>query len=143
MNTLQEIDDKLKEFAAKSAVISEYQFDEFTGDFTSNNHDYPLFWATPARMRIVNGQVSFFVTLAVMDVQYEKSDLMKTLSDLAIILQEVLTYFDDDSENFMYYSVISGDFLPFSQGIDNACGWQGEIEFRLKFEANNTAIRFK
>lgn len=143
MNTLQEIDNKLKEFCANSSVINEYVFDEFTGEITSDNHNYPLFWATPVKMRIVNGQISFFLTLSVMDIQYENSDLMKTLSDLSIILGEVMTYIDDDSDNFMYYDVVSGDFLPFSQGIDNACGWSGDVEFRLKFEVSQSEIRFK
>lgn len=142
-NTLQEIDNKIKEFCDKSLVINEFVFNEFTGEFESQNHNYPLLWATPEKMSIAKGQVSFFISVSVMDTQYEKSDLVKTLSDLAIVLTELLTYVDDDSENFMFYDVIAGDFLPFSQSIDNVCGWQGSIEFRLKFMASMSEIRFK
>lgn len=143
INTLQEIDNKIKDFCEnRSAVVNEYSSGDFT-TFTSSDHRYPLVWATPTRMRLSAGQISFVLNLVVMDIAYDKNDMVKTLSDLSIIVSEILSWLDDDSDNHYYFAEIASEFQPFYRGVDNACGWQGDVVFNLSFDSETTKIRMK
>src|ERR1035437_2435193 len=97
-NTLFEISNKMQEFADANGGISEYVMDDYT-NFISSNHKYPLLWATPTRMRVQAGQVQFIVNVAIMNILYDKNNMVKMLSDLADSCLQLFTFFDDNSQN--------------------------------------------
>lgn len=144
LNTYEEINRKLEEFTnliTDSALI-EYNCDDFTR-FSANDHSYPMLWVTPLNMNVVDGQITFIMQLNFMDIVGEKTDMMKTLSDVAITVGECLAYLDDDSDNNNYYASLTAPFTPFFRQIDNVTGWQGQVSFNLAYPANTELIRWK
>lgn len=139
VNSLKEIINKIEQFCTVTG-IPEFQADDFS-KFTSSDHRYPLIWVTPINFVLVNGQATYGLDIAVMDVVYDTNDLMQVLSDLTIILAELQTYIDDDSENCNYFASINSSFEPFYRGIDNVCGWKGRIDFKTSFQARVSDIR--
>jgi hypothetical protein len=85
--------------------------------------------------------MTFTTTVAFMDILSPTTDEIKLLSEQAITVGELLSFLDDDQENFQYYIQIESEFLPFFRGQDNTCGWTGDLKFVMKFEADSQAIR--
>jgi len=144
INTIKEIDNKLQTFCNLSAIVNEYQSGDFS-TFNSADHQYPLIFMTPLKFRIQNGVVQFVSNISFIDLCYEKSDLMKVLSDLAILITELFIYLTDDSDNDMYFITLAqvSEFQPFYRQIDNTCGWQGDVQFNLAINTDSTNIRQK
>ena len=144
INTLQEITKKIKEFCDKSAIVNQYLEGDFSL-FNSSDWHYPLIFVTPIKNRITNTLIQFIFNVSFIDNCYEKSTLMKILSDLFIIVTELYIYLSDDAENQQYFITLAqpSEFQPFYRGIDNTCGWQGDVTFNLTMNMNVENIRFK
>lgn len=146
LNTYEEINNKLKTFVdnISDSVLIEYNSDDFT-KFNSDDHSYPMLWATPIRMSVVEGQITFIISISIMDIVGEKSEMMKTLSDTAITVGELMSWIDDDSDNLNYFVSLTADFEPFlkDRTNDKVTGWQGQLTFRLAYPANTELIRWK
>src|ERR1035437_3417804 len=119
-NTLKEISDNMQEFVTANGGISQYVMDDYS-NFVSSNYKYPLLWATPTRMRVQAGQVQFVINVAVMNILYDKNDMVKMLSDLADTVTQLFTFFDDNSQNDTYYVTQQNpaEGTPFFINIDN------------------------
>jgi hypothetical protein len=144
INTIKEINDKLQAFVNLSAIVNEYQSGDFS-TFNSADHKYPLIYMTPLKFRIQSGMVQFVVNIAVMDLIYDKNDLIKVLSDLGIILTELFIYLTDDAENQQYFITLASvsEFQPWFRGIDNTCGFQGDVTFNLAGNMSILNVRMK
>ena len=144
INTLQEIERKVKQFCDESAIVNEFASGDFSL-FNSADHKYPLIFLTPIKTRIQNGLVQFVCNISFIDNCYEKSELMKILSDLNILITELFIYLTDDRDNDMYFITLAQptEAQPFYRGIDNTCGYQSDITFNLAINTSYEDIRFK
>lgn len=145
INTLQQIDKKVRAFCDNdSAIVNEYLSGDFS-TFNSADHKYPLIFLTPIKTRIQDGQVQFICNISFIDLCYEKSELMKILSDLNILITELFIYLTDDRDNDMYFLTLltPSEFQPFYRGIDNTCGYQGDVTFKLVLNISVQDIRTK
>ena len=144
INTVNEITKKIKEFCDKSAIVNQYLEGDFS-TFNSSDNSYPLIFVTPIKNRITNTLIQFVFNISFIDNCYEKSTLMKILSDLFIIVTELYIYLSDDAENQQYFITLAqpSEFQPFYRGIDNTAGWQMDITFNLTMNINVNDIRFK
>lgn len=142
INSLKEISNKVKEFATRHEAVNEYNIDDFN-KFTSDDHDYPMIWATPVTFELTTGQATYGMNISLMSTVYDNDELIQVLSDLADTLGELMSYIDDDSEMCNYYASIDATFQPFFRSIDNVAGWQGQISFRTSYQGNVNTIRFK
>jgi len=146
MNSLKSLDDKIKYFCySASTIVKKYISDE-ASTFVSNNNEYPLIFATPTKMRIQKGQVEYIINLSVLDIVYSNSDKIKILSDLAILVTELITYLDDDqnsTDNRHYFVSLNEVTEPMAifSAVDNVCGWQFDLVFKVAFSAIKAAIR--
>lgn len=143
-NTLKEICNKIEEFVNKHGVLNEYNADDFT-KYASSNHKYPLIWNAPTQVKFENGQISYELQLTFAEKMYEKSDLIKVISDTAITVGELMTYLDDRSENCNYYMESNTNFKPFFRNskVDRTAGWQGTVTIKTGWQSNINNIRFK
>jgi hypothetical protein len=143
-NTLKEIDNDFKNLTENLlAGTVEYVNDDMT-EFTSKNRHYPLVFAMPVEMDTVDGQTIFQILIRVMNIQYENMKLNDIWNETSIIVQEIITYFNErqDSDT-RYFGVTASQFKTFNMGIDMAAGWQGTISFKLRNPIDYYSIRFK
>lgn len=143
-NSFIEISNALESFVdlMSDDVLQTYSIDDFTM-FQANNYVYPMLWATPINMNVVDGKVTYKIQVSIMEKVGEKQELAKVLSDNAITVTELLTHFNDQSEKCFYSSVTNTDFKPFFRRNEKVCGWQGELVFELRYQADTTLIRYK
>lgn len=141
-NTYYEIIKALEAFKdyVPDSTLKEFNTDTFDR-FTADNHKYPLMWAAPTNMIISNGQIVFRIQITFMDTVREKMDMSKVLSDLAITVTEFVSYFDDNNEKCYYMVNLPQNFEPFFRKQNNSTGWQGNVDFIVRFQADENMIR--
>jgi hypothetical protein len=144
INTLIEVDNKIREFCNKSAIVNQYLSGDFS-TFNSSDNSYPLIFMSPVKTRVQNGLVQFYCDMNFMDLCYERSNLVKVLSDLNILITELFIYLSDDADNDMYHLTLltPQEFQSWYRGVDNTCGYAGQIIFNLTMNISTENIRWK
>jgi hypothetical protein len=139
-NSLKEISNKIEEFCKLTGL--QYRMDDYS-NFISSNNKYPIIWATPTRFRVQAGQVQMIINVAVMNILYDKNDMVKMLSDLLDIVTQLFTYFDDNSQNDTYFvqQIQASEATPFFVGVDNVCGIQADFVFNVMFDSEQGRIQ--
>jgi hypothetical protein len=140
INTLNEIKNKVEYFCNQNYNIKDFD-DDVSHPFKAEDHNFPLLYYAPLSTRIKNGVIIFVINIALMDLCYDKKDIVSTLSDLSITLTELKSYFNDDNEELYFSSLLTDtSFKSFKNEENNTVGWNGNIEFQVNFNMNKNRI---
>jgi len=140
VNTLNEIKNKVEYFCTQHYNIKDFD-DDVSSPFDVEGHAFPLLFYAPESTRIRNGVINYSITISLMDLCYDKSELVSILSDLSITLTEFKTFFDDDNDE-LFFSTLLNDttFNSFKNEENNTVGWSGTIDFSVSFNMNKNKI---
>jgi hypothetical protein len=119
-------------------ICAEFICDDYSR-FATDNHEYPLVWLMPLRMKVVNGMVTWVFNIAFIDKPVD--DKIKTLSDLGMTAGEFLTAFNENSDGFLFNIHMDSSFQSFFKSVDGTTGWQGEISVQTPFAQDASRTR--
>lgn len=143
MDNIKKIDSDFENLVENLLANTQEYLDAVPDTFVSKNHKYPLVMAYPQSTNRVDGCKDVVFNVRVMSIQYQDLKLIDILNDTDLIVDEIIAYFNERQDDTRWYAVVASNPKSFASGIDDTCGWEFELRFKLRNPVDYNAIRFK
>jgi hypothetical protein len=143
LDNIKKVDSDFKNLVEVLLANTQEYLDAVPDTFVSKDHRYPLVMAYPLSTTRTDGNKDVVFNVRVMSILYENLKLIDILNDMDLITDEIIAYFNERQDDTRWYAVVASNPKSFAMGIDDTCGWEFQLTFKLRNPVDYNQIRFK